>query len=78
MPCYDSRDNPAIIRKDHQKEINILQDRADELTRMLCGLCSCAHPVMIDAVPDLRRWWTNHQELDRIRLKSKDKRYLSK
>jgi hypothetical protein len=81
MPCYDERNSPAYINEHEirplQREILRLQDRNNNLTRMLCELCTALQRAgteskmyphgYIDRVTGLTQWWKKHQELDRKR-----------
>ncbi len=71
MPCYDSRNEPEYIYAEKNKEIESLRKRNDELTRMLCGLCTeielAERWTFINSVPGLTWWWEEHKAFDRKR-----------
>lgn len=68
-------------RRECQTEIDMLRKRNDHLARMLCGICSRLERAgqnrdqypqsYIKDVPNLEKWWKEHQELDRQRNKHK-------
>lgn len=65
MPC---RDWDYV-----QRERDLRSDKIDKLTRMLCWLCGKTYPSTLRQNQELRQWWADHQEKDRIRREAERK-----
>lgn len=98
MPCRDG--GPDINDVRIPLDLDIVarnkrqQEKIDNLTRMLCSLCSTigyhvgSHPseaivvgcnvLQIEKIPGLRKWWTEHQEFDKQRLAKAKQSALAK
>jgi len=73
MPCRDWDETSRVV----EVESSTQRKKIDELTRMLCALCTEQQANgtgnLILHVPGLKAWWVQHQEQDRKRLEAEKK-----
>ena len=63
MPCSD-----ASPRSDeYSAAIGKMRNKLDKITRLLCEACYIIEHKGIQPSLELRQWWADHQEEDRIR-----------
>lgn len=67
MPCrYEGDDWGGAVTRDYE---NSLRKQLDELTRLLCGLCTKLDKERFGMPDDVRIWWRQHQARDQARRK---------
>jgi hypothetical protein len=60
MPCHD------YGRTEEGESKATIQNRLDDVTRMLCKLCQEFTPEQLIAIsPQIGQWYQNHEERDR-------------
>lgn len=64
MPCYDSRDDDD--RKRNAQLVDEYAKKIDNLTEMLCLMCS--KEKFEDLDPKVRGWYSRHLDNDRKRV----------
>ena len=91
MPCYDPGPEDNFS---YNTQIGNLQTKLDNVTRMLCGICTAigyrvgGHPseasvegcnvMELERIKGLREWWREHQVFDEIRLSKAKQSGLAK
>lgn len=67
MPCYDSRNEPAYVRREILSELQPALDRLKVTTALACQFC---HLLELKGreIPDYaQHWWREHKLVDAAR-----------
>ncbi len=76
MPCYYTGSAEGDAKLAHQQEAVELSREITNLTRLLCEACT---ELSMDNVSDeLKKWWKQHQKIDKKNASLKKQRGLSK
>ena len=69
MPCYDARDSKEYPSAELIYTNRQLQDRLDEMARMLCASCAAIEDLGYVVPLIVKDWWEKHKAFDKERLR---------